>query len=153
MVPLSDALAHALVGGCPDAVLLVTATGTIRYANPSATSLLGYDPEDLLGQNVEVLLPEGARGVHPGQMAGYAKEPTARAMDRRRELHARHKDGSLIDVDIMLSPLSFEEPMVGVYIRDITALRRAEAQVARTIDKLNEAHERLAELVPELESV
>lgn len=150
MVPLSDQLAHALIGGSPDAILLVEAGGTIRYANPSLTSLLGWSPEELIGKNVDVLVPDGKRAGHQGQIDGYAKEPTARAMDRRRELHARHRDGQLIDVDIMLSPLAFDEPLVGVYIRDITALRRAESQVARTIDKLSEAHERLAELVPDI---
>ena len=152
MVPLSDQHAHALVGGSPDAVLLVDATGAIQYANPSVTSLLGWAPEDLIGQNVEVLVPDAARPGHQGHMEGYGKDPIARAMDRRRELHAKHRDGQLIDVDIMLSPLAFEEPLVGVYIRDITALRRAESKVAKAIDQLSEAHERLAELVPDLET-
>ncbi len=150
MVPLSDQHAHALIGGSPDAILLVDAAGAILYANPSVTSLLGWGPEDLIGQNVDVLVPDAQRPGHHGQVEGYSKAPVARAMDRRRELHAKHRDGQLINVDIMLSPLAFEEPLVGVFMRDITALRQAESKVARAIGQLSEAHERIAELVPDL---
>ena len=144
MVPLSDRLAHALVGASPDAILLVAPDGLICYANASVTSILGWAPDALVGENVSVLVPEAKRPEHADQVRHFASHRATRTMGQRRELKARHVDGNLVDVDIKLAPIALDAPMVAVYLRDITALREAEREVARGIRELAEAHAKLA---------
>lgn len=146
MVPLSDRLAHALVGASPDAILLVDSGGAIRFANASVTSILGWSPEELIGEDVGLLVPTSKKPDHAGQVRAFYASPQARPMGKRRELRALHQDGHTVDVDIMLAPLHLDEPMVAVYLRDITALRDAEREVARGIRELAEAHARLERL-------
>src|SRR4051812_37544377 len=75
-----EALFHQYVGETPLGILVVDGGGTITFANASACSLLGYRPDELHGQPVEVLLPEGLRQHHVSLRDGYLQNPQQRLM-------------------------------------------------------------------------
>ena len=116
----------------PDALLLVDNAGTIRLANPAATSLLGYDTQELAGLAVEALVPDAIRPRHAAYREAYGKNPRARPMGTQMELVARRKDGSEVMVEIALSPLQDQGlPYVVAAIRDIGAYPRVKQALKR----------------------
>jgi PAS domain S-box-containing protein len=134
--PKTPSQPHALGGesvfrlvldSAPDAMIVVDAEGTIRYANQQAELLFGYAVDDLEGRKVDELVPERLRHAHQAHRAGYYKKPATRAMGAGSELLARRKDGSVLPVEISLSPVpSSSGLLVAAAIRDITVRRKTE---------------------------
>ncbi|HLW78330.1 MAG TPA: PAS domain S-box protein, partial [Terriglobia bacterium] len=111
----------------PDAVLLVRENGLIARANAQAEKLFRCSRHQLVGQPIEMLVPERLRAAHAGYRAGYHAAPRPRAMGAGLDLYARRQDGSEFPADIMLSPLSGEEgSLVVAVVRDITERRQAQ---------------------------
>jgi PAS domain S-box-containing protein len=126
----------------PDGLLVVDADGRIRLANTQCENLFGYTRDELIGQQVEILVPDTIRPHHPELRASFHRAPTTRAMGAKSELHARRKDGSLFPVDIGLSPLpgrNGADIQVAVSIRDITERKQAEAELKAAKAKAEEA--------------
>lgn len=111
----------------PDAILVVNEEGRVVKANAQAARMFGYAREELLGEAVEVLVPERFARRHVDHRAGYAASPHARSMGEGMELSGRRKDGSELPVDIMLSPLEGTGLVLAV-VRDASVRRHAEAQ-------------------------
>jgi PAS domain S-box-containing protein len=119
-----------LLEAAPDAMLCVEADGRIALVNAQAERLFGYEREELVGRPVEILVPEVARGVHPGHRAGYAADLKPRPMGGGMNLAGRRKDGSTFPAEISLSAIDTEEGMlVTAAVRDVT--ERLEAQAER----------------------
>jgi PAS domain S-box-containing protein len=97
--------------------------------------LFGYDRSELVGQRIEILVPERLRGGHEGHRAGYVAAPKTRAMGSNLDLFARHKDGHEFPVEISLGPLTTDGGvLVSSSIRDVTPRRRVEAELRRAKD-------------------
>ncbi|MCE3284313.1 MAG: putative histidine protein kinase [Steroidobacteraceae bacterium] len=112
---------RALLEAAPDAIVITDSQGRIVLANSQTDSLFGYSREELIGQKVEVLLPDRLRGTHVAHREGYAAYPKFRAMGAGLELFARHRDGREFPVEVSLSPISTKEGMLtSAAIRDIT---------------------------------
>jgi PAS domain S-box-containing protein len=127
-----------VVESSPNGIVLVDDQGRITLVNAAMEKLFGYARKEFSGQAVERLLPEGLRGAHPAQRAGYHAAPSARAMGAGRELFARRKDGSVFPVEIGLSPIQTAEGLLVVaVIVDITARRVVEAEAARQRNELS----------------
>jgi PAS domain S-box-containing protein len=116
----------------PDSLLLVDQSGRIMLANPSAATLLGYAVEELVGLNVDVLVPDSIRPRHASYREAYGRAPRPRPMGTHMELVAKRKDDSEVMVEIALSPLQNHGlPFVVAAIRDIGAYPRVKQALQR----------------------
>jgi len=117
----------------PDAIVVTNQEGKIAEVNAHVQEVFGYDRSELLGQPIEVLIPERFRIAHPGHRADYAARPHVRTMGAGLDLYGRRKDGSEFPVDIMLGPVAAPEgQMVLGVIRDLTQKREAEEALRRS---------------------
>jgi two-component system sensor histidine kinase/response regulator len=126
----------------PDGLLVVDADGRIGLANAQCETLFGYSRDELIGQQVETLVPDTIRPQHPELRASFHRAPTTRAMGAKSDLYARRKDGSLFPVDIGLSPLTARDGagiQVAVSIRDVTDRKQAEVELKEAKRKAEEA--------------
>ena len=121
----------------PDGVLIVDERGEIVLVNRQVEELFGYTREELLGQPVELLIPERYRPQHPAHRDGFMVASTARAMGQGMELFGRRKDGSEFPVAISLSTSQEgDSPHVTSIIRDVTVEKRNERAVAELQERL-----------------
>ena len=141
---LSDAVIQTLAEESPDAIVVVDVQGRLAWGNRQAEQLFGYGRAELLGQEVELLLPEGVQKAHLAHRAAYMENPRTRPMGVGLDLKARRRDGTTFPVEISLTPLSTDSgDMVIATVRDISerqtitgeqaALRRVATLVARGV--------------------
>ena len=130
---LSEQHSRMLFELSPDAIIVSNREGRITEANRRVESLFGYSRGELLGQSVEVLIPERFRHVHPKHRAEYDSQPRMRSMGVGLELYGLRKDGSEFPVDIMLGPAKTQNGRVILSdIRDLSERRRYEGALRRS---------------------
>jgi PAS domain S-box-containing protein len=118
---------HGLMEAAPDALVIVDEKGCIKLINRQTEQTFGYARAELLGQPVEMLIPERFREQHSGHRSNYFADPSVRPMGAGLELFGRRKDGMEFPVEISLSPLRVEDGMLVISaIRDISARKRTE---------------------------
>ena len=119
-----------LLEAAPDAIIEVDREGRIMLLNLVTEKMFGYTREELLGQPVEILVPDAQRGGHAEHRADYWDHPVTRPMGSALQLHGRRKDGSSIPVEISLSPVKSEGGIrVTAVIRDISERRQTEERL------------------------
>lgn len=133
-----ETLVAALSQAAPDAVVIVDDQGGIVYANQQAELLFGYSADELLGEAIEVLVPDRVKRAHVGMRDGYVRHPETRPMGTGRDLHARRKDGRTFPVDVSLAAIdSNGRRYVTAFVRDATDWRRRHKQAAATAELSN----------------
>jgi PAS domain S-box-containing protein len=138
----SRALFSDLFELSPDAIFLVEQNGKIRRVNSQAAAIFGYQKHELLGQNIEQLLPDHARNVHIENRKKYHSNPQLRVMGVGFELKGRSKSDEQFPVDVMLSPVKIgDEWLVISVVRDITEQKRTQAELAEVQHRLLDSKE------------
>jgi formate hydrogenlyase transcriptional activator len=128
----SQALAEKLFEFSPDALVVTDADGRIAEVNPQVERFFGYSRAELLGQPVEILIPERFRKTHLEHRKEYSAHPRMRPIGIGLELHGRRKDGSEFPVDIMLSSVETEAGRVVLsVIRDLSEKVRMQEELER----------------------
>jgi len=128
--PLSEAVYRAVVEGSPTAMVMIDDAGNIVLINAQVEKLFGFPREELLGQKVDILVPDAVRSGHPKLRDGFFADPHPRQMGAGRDLNGRRKDGTLVPVEIGLNPIETAEGRFAIaVIADITERKRAEAQL------------------------
>ena len=114
----------------PDAMVVVNGEGRMIFVNARTEALFGYRQDELLGQRVELLVPDRFRGAHQNHRQRFSAEKRARAMGEGAELYGRRNDGTEFPVEISLSPLQTGDGLLVVSaIRDVSARKEMEAQL------------------------
>jgi PAS domain S-box-containing protein len=131
-----------LLDTAPDAIVIVGEDGRIQLVTVQTEALFGYAREELVGQSLDILIPERFRKGHTGHMSRYFASPSARPMGSSLQLYGRRKDGTELPIEVSLSPQRDEHGMtVSAAIRDVTERKRFEAAARLTADRLRSAVE------------
>lgn len=144
---IDDTVIRAVVDGSPDGLLICDTSGEILYVNAALAEMTGYEPGELLGEQVEVLVPTALREIHHDHRGTYTAAPAIRPMGRGLELAALRRDGSQLSVEISLSPVAGTAGTLTIAsVRDVTdrlqdqeRLRLADEQLT-----LSDERERIA---------
>jgi formate hydrogenlyase transcriptional activator len=150
----SEERLRALFEFSPDAIITSNSDGIITQVNSQVEKFFGYQRAELLGQSVDILVPERFRAGHPAHRGDYNAHPRTRPMGAGLELLGKRKDGSEFPIDIMLAPIETAEGRVVLStIRDISERKRAEEAIHRAQEEKRyleeELHGNFAEIIGE----
>lgn len=124
---LSEAVYRAVVEYSPIAKIMISKQGRIVLANLHAQRMFGYSQDELLGQSIEILVPQSVRKHHPALRNGFFSEPKPRWVGVGRDLYGTRKDGSEFSVEIALNPIETEgETLMLASIVDISEHKRTD---------------------------
>jgi PAS domain S-box-containing protein len=145
---VAETLFEGFVRFSPDAVLVTGRDGRIIQVNDQTERLFGYSRDELVGQPVEVLMPERFRGAHPTHRSVYFADPHTRPMGANLELYGLRKDGTEFPVEIGLNPfLSGDRLLVVGSVVDITERKRHEEHIRTIMNELSHRSKNLLMVV------
>jgi len=127
----SQATTRALFEAAAQAIFVVDQGGRIAMVNPATEKMLGYAESELIGQPVELLVPENLRGGHAGHRTRYFHNPQNRPMGFGLDLQARKRDGTIFDVEISLSYFRLGQETLAVAFMSDISKRKADEQAIR----------------------
>ncbi len=129
----SEAVLHTAV----DAIATIDVAGIVLSFNRAAQRMFGYTPDEILGRNVEVLMPEPHRSGHDAYIAAYLRTGQPRIIGIGRELEARRKDGSLLPISLAVSEVVVDgqRTFTGI-MRDMSLARSAQEEIRRQNERL-----------------
>ncbi len=129
-------LFRGLLEAAPDGMVIVDGDGVIVLVNAQVEALFGYERTELVGEPVEILVPDRFSGMHMAFRSGYVSEPRTRPMGLAGDLRARRKDGSEFPVEVSLAPVATDDGLlVSAAVRDITERRRMQEANDRIKDE------------------
>jgi len=152
---LSESRFRTLLASAPDAIVLSNTQGDIVYVNFQAEKLFGYSDAELIGQKIEMLIPERFRKHHTGHRKGYVQIPQIRLMGEGQDMQlvALRKDGNEVPVAISLSPIRTQEGLLIFNdIRDISLQKSAEHKIQELNEILSKKNTELQNYNQELEA-
>ena len=131
-----------LLRSSPDALVVIDDRGQIRFANDTVTDLFGYSAAQLLGQPIDMLVPERFRSRHSHHISGFMNAPRNREMGAAiTDLFARRADGSEFAAGIRLAPFKLgDRTFVAAGIRDMTERQRINEALVRSREEADRAH-------------
>jgi len=152
-IRLSEARFRDLVESAPDGIIIIDKEGRIELVNTQAERQFGYPRHELIGQMIEMLIPERARQGHPERRQSYIEMTRTRQMSAGMDIHGLRKDGSEFPISISLSPTwSGGGPSVFCDIRDMTAQRETDRKIQDLNRRLLQDNAELEALNRELEA-
>ena len=141
-----------IIDSVPNGVVMIDEQGVIKLANSKIAEMFGYSDAELLGQKIEILVPEKVRQHHPELRDNFMKSPVARPMGSGRDLHGIRKDGSEFSVELGLNPIQTDEGLcVLAAVVDITERKKAEQELKEYAVQLESANHDLTGTKAELQ--
>ncbi|ANL32773.1 sensor histidine kinase [Rhizobium phaseoli] len=127
----------ALVRSTPDAVIVIDERGTIKSFNPAAESMFGYAPQETIGRNIKMLMPEPYHSEHDGYLTHYRQTGEERIIGTTRMVSGRRKNGIVFPIEVSISVVFSGETktFVGI-VRDISERARQEERMKTTLAQL-----------------
>lgn len=140
----SEARMRAVLDNVLESIVTIDQRGVVQSINPPTSEMFGYEPEQIIGQNVAMLMPEPHRSGHDQYIRNYQRSGAARIIGKGSELEGRRSDGSLFPLEASVTELSAggETLYVGV-LRDITERKQHELELHRARAELQHANEML----------
>lgn len=136
----AQSFARSLLESAPDAMVIINDVGEILLTNAETERQFGYARDELIGNPIEMLIPERYRDRHPGHRRRFFADPRSRSMGAGLDLWGLRKDGSEFPVEISLSPLLTEGGVLGTAaIRDVTERRRSESKFGGLLESAPDA--------------
>jgi PAS domain S-box-containing protein len=130
MLSTPSDLAYSALDAAPDAMIIIDASGTIRYANRQVSALFGYAHDEIIGKTIELLMPERYRLRHVAHREHYVDNVRFRPMGAGLELLGWRRDGTEFPIEISLSPIdNADRTLVAAAIRDVSDRKRIEAEL------------------------
>jgi PAS domain S-box-containing protein len=123
------AVVRTVLNTVEEAIITIDAQGIVKDLNPAAARVFGYSPEEVIGRNVTMLMPEPYRREHDGYVRNYLRTGQAKVIGQGREVTGRRKDGSIFPMELAVSEMvvSRRRMFTGV-VRDITERKQIETE-------------------------
>lgn len=152
----SARLLEAIIENAIDGIITIDNRGIIESINPSASTLFGYSPDEVIGQNISVLMPEPDRSLHDVYIANYERTGQRKVIGIGREVRGQRKDGTTFPFRLAVSEVFYKDKKIFTgFVHDLSKEKEAEEQLRRHAQELEEkVRERtkdLISLVSELE--
>ena len=134
----SDNRMRAIVNTVVDAIITIDDRGTVENLNPAAAQVFGYRPEEVVGRNVKMLMPEPYHHQHDGYIRNYLTTGRAEVIGLGREVAGRRKDGSTFPMELAIGEMAVDgKRMFTGVVRDITERKRAEERQKLLVAELD----------------
>ena len=132
----SEERLRAILDTAVEGIITIDERGLIESMNPAAVKIFGYKPSEVIGQNVNILMPSPYREQHDGYLANYLKTGKARIIGIGREVSGRRKDGKVFPMDLSVSEVKLADRRLFTgFVRDITDRKMLEKEILETSDR------------------
>ncbi len=128
----------AIIDTAIDGIITIDRNGIIETLNPAAAKIFGYHPEEIIGENIKVLMPEPDRSRHDDYILNYLRTGEAKIIGKGREVLGKRKDGSVFPFLLSISEVRLQDKLIftGI-VHDISGLKKAEAALRESENKIN----------------
>lgn len=134
-----------------DVIITMNYRGIIQTVNPAISNLFGYEPEEVIGQNVKILMPHKYASEHDGYLKNYAETGQRKIIGIGRQVEAQRKDESTFDAYISVSEFKIDEEVIYTgFIRDVSDLSRAQQELQTQLEEIKATEEELRQNLEEM---
>ena len=130
---------HSIIETATDGIIVIDARGVIQSVNPAAADLFGYEPEEMTGQNISMMMPQPHRRQHDGYLENYHKSGVGKIIGVGREVEGKRKDGGTFPFRLSISKVKTDGKVffTGI-VHDLTDQKKAEAELLKLNKELEQ---------------
>ena len=136
--PEHNSRLKAIIDTAIDGIITIDSRGIVETVNPAAARIFGYQPEEIIGENIKILMPEPDKSRHDDYIANYLRTGDAKIIGKGREVLGKKKDGTVFPFLLSISEVQLEDKLIftGI-VHDISNLKKAEAALLESENKIN----------------